>query len=162
DADRYPLAHQKTPPTAAQKPIRSSQALARFLAVGQKPTGSVAAGAGMAVRLAACKRGAYRRPQSAPYDHAWGLPASLVWLVFNGQTGASLRPRPLRVALVLGEAARGPVRLGRVAAARAVQRSDVLERDQDVAVELDVRDLVDGAVGGQDAVVVVAAEHGDL
>src|SRR6476619_6045429 len=68
----------------------------------------------------------------------------------------------LRVALVLGEPARRPVRLGRVAAARAVQRGDVLEWDQDVAVELDVRDLVDGAVGGQDAVVVVAAEHGDL
>jgi hypothetical protein len=43
-----------------------------------------------------------------------------------------------------------------------VQRGDVLKRDQDVAVELDVRDLVDGAISSQDAFVVVAAEHGDL
>src|SRR5512132_1195790 len=107
DAGRKPLAHQKSPPTTAQKPIRRSQALSRFRAVGQKPT-------------------------------------------------------ELGVALVLGEAARGPVRFRRVAAARAVQRGDVLERDQDVAVELDVRDFVDGAVGGQDAIVVVAAEHGHL
>ena len=33
---------------------------------------------------------------------------------------------------------------------------------QDVAVELDVRHLVDGAVGGEDAFVVVAAEHRDF
>ncbi len=38
DAVRYPLAHQKSPPTAAQKPIRRSQAFSRFLAVGRKPT----------------------------------------------------------------------------------------------------------------------------
>src|SRR5215212_651786 len=68
----------------------------------------------------------------------------------------------LGVALVLGQPARRPVRLGRVAPARAVKRRDVLERDQDVAVELDVGDLVDGAVGGQYAFVVVAAEHRDL
>src|SRR5262249_4137690 len=90
-----------------QNPIRSSQALARFRAEGQKPT-------------------------------------------------------ELRVALVLGEAARGPVRLGRVAAARAGQRGGGFEREQGGGVWLGGRDLVDGAVGGQDALVVVAAEHGDL
>jgi hypothetical protein len=75
---------------------------------------------------------------------------------------AGRKPTELGVALVLGEAARRPVRLGRVAPARAVERGDVLERNQDVAVELDVRHLVDGAVGGQDALVVVAAEHRDF
>src|SRR5688572_30355 len=75
---------------------------------------------------------------------------------------AGRKPTGLRVALVFRQAARRPVWLGRVAPARAVERGDVLERNQDVAVELDVRDLVDGAVGGQDAFVVVAAEHDDL
>src|SRR5436309_1635324 len=65
-------------------------------------------------------------------------------------------------AFVLDEPARRPVRLGRIAAARAVERRDVLQRDEDVAVELDVRDLVDGAVRGEDAVLVIAAEERDL
>ena len=43
-----------------------------------------------------------------------------------------------------------------------MQRSDVLERDQDVPVQLDMSDLVDGAVRGQDAVLVIAAEERDL
>src|SRR5438128_5619061 len=66
------------------------------------------------------------------------------------------------VALVLCEAARRPVRLRGVAAARAVERGDVLERDEDVPVQLDVRHLVDRAVGGQDTLVVVTAEERDL
>ena len=66
------------------------------------------------------------------------------------------------VALVLGEAARRPVGLGGVAAARAVQGRDVLQRDEDVPVQLDVGDLVDRAVRGQHAVLVVAAEERDL
>ena len=61
-------------------------------------------------------------------------------------------PRRLRLlaGVVLGEAARRPVGLGRVAAARAVERRDVLERDEDVAVELDVRDVLDRAVRRED------------
>src|SRR5918992_5588420 len=65
-------------------------------------------------------------------------------------------------ALVLGEAARRPVGLGRVAPARAVERGDVLERDQDVPVELDVRDVLDRAVRRENALLVLAAEQGDL
>ena len=47
------------------------------------------------------------------------------------------------VAVVVAEPARRPVRLRRVAAARAVERGDVLERHEDVAVELDVGDVLD-------------------
>ena len=47
---------------------------------------------------------------------------------------------------------------GSVASARAMERGDVLERNQDVAVELDVRHVVDRAVRGEHAVLVVAAE----
>src|SRR4051812_13070118 len=65
-------------------------------------------------------------------------------------------------ALVLGEAARRPVRLRRIAPARAVQRRDVLQRDQDVPVQLDVGDVLEIAVGGQDTFLVFAAEEGDL
>src|ERR1700741_4733798 len=68
----------------------------------------------------------------------------------------------LVVALVVAQAARGPVVLGRVAAARAVERGDVLERDEDVPVQLDVRDVLDVAVRGQHAVLVLAAEQRDL
>ena len=64
--------------------------------------------------------------------------------------------------LPLGEAPRRPVRLGGVAAARAVERGDVLERDEDVAVQLDVRDVLDVAVGREHAFLVLAAEEGDL
>src|SRR4051794_11809332 len=65
-------------------------------------------------------------------------------------------------ALVLDEPARRPVRLGRVATARAMERRDVLQRDEDVAVELDVRHLVDSAVRREDTVLVIAAEERDL
>ena len=66
------------------------------------------------------------------------------------------------VAIDLVQAARRPVRLGRVAAAGAVERGDVLQRDQDVTVQLDVGDVLDEAVSGEHAVLVVASEQGDL
>src|SRR5581483_1031065 len=66
------------------------------------------------------------------------------------------------VRVVFGKATRRPVRLRRIAPARAVKRSDVLQRDQDVPVELDVRDVLDVAVRGQHAVLVLTAEQGDL
>ena len=44
-----------------------------------------------------------------------------------------------RVAVVLAEATRRPVRLRRIAPARAVERRDVLQRNEDVPVQLDVR-----------------------
>src|SRR5205814_4705092 len=65
-------------------------------------------------------------------------------------------------AVVLGEAAWRPVGLGSGATARAMERGDVLQRDQDVAVQLDVRHVFDDAVGGEDTVLVVAAEERDL
>src|SRR3954451_19147274 len=68
----------------------------------------------------------------------------------------------LVVALVFGEPARRPVRLRRVAAARAVERGHVLEWNEDVAVELDVRDVVDRAVRSEHAVLVVAVHQRDL
>jgi hypothetical protein len=43
-----------------------------------------------------------------------------------------------------------------------VQRSHVLERDEDVPVQLDVRHVLERAVGGQDAFLVLAAEQSDL
>src|SRR4026209_23724 len=46
-------------------------------------------------------------------------------------------------AVFRGEAAWRPVRLGRVAPARAVEGRDVLEGDQDVPVELDMGDVLD-------------------
>src|SRR5207247_11455197 len=64
------------------------------------------------------------------------------------------------VPLVLRQSARRPVRLRGVAAARAVEGGDVLERDEDVAVELDVGDVVDVAVGRPYSVLVLAAEQG--
>src|SRR5215207_3889015 len=74
------------------------------------------------------------------------------------------RPRiALRlVAVFLRESSRRPVRLRRVAAAGAVERSDVLERHENVPVELDVGDVVDVAVRGEDAVLILAAEERDL
>src|SRR6266511_45527 len=73
-----------------------------------------------------------------------------------------LHGRLALVALVFREPARRPVGLGSVAAARAVEGGDVLQRHQDVAVELDVRDVVDGAVRRQDALLIVAAEERHL
>jgi hypothetical protein len=43
-----------------------------------------------------------------------------------------------------------------------VQRRDVLERDEDVTVELDVGNVLERAVGGENAFLVFAAEEGDL
>ncbi len=63
------------------------------------------------------------------------------------------------------------LRRGRAAASRArarrsgdeqCKRGDVLQRDQDVAVQLDVRDVLEVAVRGEDAVLILAAEQGDL
>src|SRR5439155_17585591 len=65
-------------------------------------------------------------------------------------------------AVLLGQTARRPVRLGGVASTRAVQGGDVLERNQDVPVQLHVRDVFEVAVRGQHAVLVLAAEEGDL
>ena len=50
----------------------------------------------------------------------------------------------------------------RVAAARAVERGDVLERHEDVPVQLDVRDVLDVAVRRQHAFLVLAAEERHL
>src|SRR5436305_13073386 len=69
-------------------------------------------------------------------------------------------PAPV-FALVVEEPARRPVVL-RVTAARAVQAGDVLERHEDVPVELHVGDVLDQAVGGEDAVLILAPEEGDL
>ena len=66
------------------------------------------------------------------------------------------------VAIELLEPARRPVGLGRVAAARAVEARDVLERDEDVTVELDVGDVLDRAVRRQRAFLVLAAEEREL
>src|SRR5262249_23984758 len=73
-------------------------------------------------------------------------------------TGRTLLP------VFLLEAARRPVVVRRIAAARAVEGGDVLERDQDVAVELDVGHILDIAGRGQDALLVLAAGEcdGDL
>jgi len=43
-----------------------------------------------------------------------------------------------------------------------VKRRDVLERHEDVSVQLDMGDLVDVAVRGEHALLVLAAEEGDL
>ena len=43
-----------------------------------------------------------------------------------------------------------------------MQGGDVLERDENVAVQLDVRDVLDVAVGREDALLVLAAEECDL
>ena len=66
------------------------------------------------------------------------------------------------VALVVAEPAGRPVGLGRVAAAGAMQRGDVLERHEDVAVQLDVGDVLDRAVRGEHALLILAAEERDL
>src|SRR6185312_3002594 len=55
-----------------------------------------------------------------------------------------------------------PVGLRSVTATRAVEGGDVLEGDQDVAVQFDVRNAFDAAVGGQGSVLVLAPEELDL
>ena len=74
------------------------------------------------------------------------------------------RPRQdLRLSdVVLGEAARRPVGLRSVAPTRTVERSHVLERDEDVAVELHVRNILDRAVRRQCPLLVLATEEGDF
>src|SRR5205823_11710804 len=74
----------------------------------------------------------------------------------TAQSGRSL------VAVFLLEPSRRPVVLRRIAAARTVQRGDVLERDEDVPIQLDVSHFLDVAVGGQNALLVLAAEERDL
>src|SRR4051794_31701221 len=64
--------------------------------------------------------------------------------------------------LVLGQPPRRPVVLRRIAPARAVNRGDVLERDQDVPVQLHVRDVLDVAVRRQHAFLILAAEERHL
>src|SRR3954464_12825930 len=65
--------------------------------------------------------------------------------------------------VVVQQAAGRPVLvLGRIAAARAVEGGDVLEGHEDVAVQFDVSDFVDVAVRGEHALLVFAAEEGDL
>src|SRR5947207_1378094 len=56
----------------------------------------------------------------------------------------------------------GPVGLRRIAAAGAVERGDVLKRDQDMAVQLDVRHVLDHAVRRQRPLLVIPAEERDL
>src|SRR5919204_55134 len=90
---------------------------------------------------------------STPSSSAGGAPAMRPLLPPSAEPP---RPRPPL------EPPRRPVWLGGVASARAVQRRDVLERDQDVAVQLEVGDVFDEAVGGEDAVLVVASEERDL
>jgi hypothetical protein len=43
-----------------------------------------------------------------------------------------------------------------------VERGDVLKWDEDVTVQLDVRHVLDVAIGGQDTLLVLAAEKRDL
>ena len=69
----------------------------------------------------------------------------------------------LAAAVVVQKPPRRPVVVLRgVAAARAVERGDVLERHEDVPVQLDVRNLVDVAVGGEHAFLILAAEESYL
>src|SRR5262245_54216703 len=66
------------------------------------------------------------------------------------------------VPVELLEPARRPVGLGRIAAARAVEARNVLERDEDVPVQLDVGHVLDRAVGSQHPFLVLAAEEREL
>ena len=77
-----------------------------------------------------------------------------------------MRSRPPKgaalITVFLLEPAWRPVVLRRIAAAGAVERGNVLERDEDVTVQLDVRHVLDVAIGGQDTLLVLAAEKRDL
>ncbi len=55
-----------------------------------------------------------------------------------------------------------PVAIRRIAAARAMQRGDVLQGHEDVPVQLHVRDVLEQAVRSQDAVLILAAEQREL
>jgi hypothetical protein len=72
------------------------------------------------------------------------------------------RRRLALIAVLLLESARRPVVVRSVAAARAVERGDVLQRHEDVAVQLDVGDVLDVAVRGEDTLLVLPSEEGDL
>src|SRR6185437_9304408 len=72
------------------------------------------------------------------------------------------RRRLALIAVLLLEPARRPIVFRSVAAARAVERGDVLQRHEDVAVQLDVSDILDVAVRGQHALLVFPTEKGDL
>jgi len=60
------------------------------------------------------------------------------------------------------QTSRRPIRLRRVAAAGAVEGGDVLQRDEDVAVELEVRNAFYSAVRRERPVLILAAEELDL
>src|SRR5205823_10109721 len=66
------------------------------------------------------------------------------------------------LAVFLLEPARRPIVVRRVAAARTVQGGDVLERHENVAVQLDVGDVLDVAIRREDALLVLAPKQGDL
>src|SRR5256714_2922996 len=66
------------------------------------------------------------------------------------------------LAVFLLEPARRPIVVRRVAAARTVEGCDVLQGDEDMPVQLDVGDVLDVAVGGQDTLLVFPSEEGDL
>src|SRR5947207_5150546 len=66
------------------------------------------------------------------------------------------------LAVFLVETARWPGVVRRVAAARAVEGGDILQRHEDVPVELDVGDVLDVAVSRQDTLLVFPSEEGDL
>src|SRR6266550_4617329 len=55
-----------------------------------------------------------------------------------------------------------PVVVGSIATARTVQRGDVLQRNENVPVQLYVGDVLHVAIGGEDAFLILAAEKGDL
>src|SRR5437879_4713865 len=77
-----------------------------------------------------------------------------------------MRSRPPKagalVAVFLLEPPWRPVVVGSIATARTVQRGDILQRNEDVPVQLDVGDILHVAIGRQDAFLVLAAEKGDL
>src|SRR5215207_1568488 len=80
--------------------------------------------------------------------------------------GARRGPRPSGFVVGLwvrvGQAAGRPVGVRCVTAARAMKRRDVLERNEDVPVQLDVRHVLHVAIGRQATLLVVASEEGDL
>src|SRR5438128_2033627 len=77
-----------------------------------------------------------------------------------------MRSRPPKtgalVAVFLLEPAWRPVVFRRVATARTMERGDVLQRDENVSVQLDVGDVLHVAIRGQDTLLVLAPEEGDL
>src|SRR3954471_10971651 len=81
------------------------------------------------------------------------VPRSALVVVVGARVGPVVVEQPARRPVL--------VRLC-VTPARAVEGGDVLERDENVPVQLDVGDLVDVAVGGEDALLVLAAEEGYL